>query len=284
MNPSETETLLGCLQPSAAPIAADAICRAAKRRGLTLSEEDVCQLAKSQTIWEHPPRTAKGKTRYWHKSPVEFALTLIQEKLNADSGAITIPSLKARIAKGYRAFVDDALGHAIQEGDLYEFRRGKSRYVCDREPGARELMTPAQLRSLKGAVTTLQQAGRKQLTVDAVLAFMDGGEIPAPSQNGGGAALTEDLLREWYQADLPSRGGLRTMPFAKTWSRLREWSQSQGHAPNLTEFHGLLSSLARHSVVALTPHDEPARLPVEDQELLLENPDGAKLYYYTILN
>ena len=147
-------------------------------------------------------------------------------------------------------------------------------------------MTPAQKRSLEATVKTLQQAGRKQLTVDAVLAFMDGGDVPAAvSQNGGqSAAVTEELLREWYLADLPSRGGLRTMPFAKTWSRLNQWSKSQGSAPNLSEFHELLSNLARQSVVALTPHDEPARLSVEDQELLLENPDGAKLYYYTILN
>ncbi|MEM7012757.1 MAG: hypothetical protein AAF585_14880 [Verrucomicrobiota bacterium] len=212
---------------------------------------------------------------------------MIQEKIGAASGAITIPGLKSKISKGYRPFVDDALGQAIQSGDLHEFRRGNSRYVCDQAPGARELMTPAQMRSLQAAVKTLQQAGQKQLTVDAVLAFMDGGEVPAPSQNGGGGggvALTEDLLREWYLADLPSRGGLRTMPFAKTWSRLSEWSQSQGQSPNLSAFHQLLSELARASIVALTPHDEPARLPVEDQELLLENPDGAKLYYYTILN
>lgn len=287
----KTPSIIGCLQSLDAPAPVSSLQRALKQGGSSISVgktgDAVAKLVRSGQIWEHPPASAKAKTRFWLEPPKEFTLTLIENELDARGRPPTITGLKNRVPKPYRKYVDEVLGEKISAGEFFEFRKGSSRYISKNPPGPRELLSATQLKTLGACVQRLRQSGRNSLTLDGLLKYLGNGSSPVPAA----AETTEKPaapglgdLREWFEADLPSLGGLRTMPFSKTWRRYRDWCAARNQSPSLEAFHGLLRSLARQSAVALTPHDEPARLPSEDQQLLMENPDGSRLYYYTILS
>ncbi|MFT5468061.1 MAG: hypothetical protein ACI8UO_003169 [Verrucomicrobiales bacterium] len=289
-----SSTILGCLQSLDAPAPVSALQRALKEAGesLTLANtrDSIAELVSRSKVWEHTPNSARGKARFWLESPKKFTLTLIQNEMESRGRPMTITGLKNRVAKPYRKYVDEVLGEQIGAGELFEFRKGSAPYISKNHPGPRELLTAAQLKTLGACVQRLRQAGSRKLTLDGLLNYLENGSTPPPSA----PAATEpepteaipDLeeLRAWFQADLPSLGGLRTMPFSKTWLRYSEWSAERNQTPSLDAFHGLLRGLAKKSIVALTPHDEPARLPEADQQLLMNNSDGSRLYYFTIFS
>ena len=281
--------VLDCLNGLERPASASVLQRALKDSGSTIPlpkvQATLDELTASKKAWIHPPLSRNAQPRYWNTSPADYTLTLLQEALAGQEKPVTISQTKERVPKCYRSFVDEALGSEIRAGRLYEFRKGPTRYVSPDSPGPRELLTAAQLKTLKACVDRLRIAGRRRLSLDGLLTYLDNGEPSAPAPaTPVEERPTEALLREWHDKDLPSLGGLRTMPFAKTWPRYAEWSRARNQRPKLEHFHTLLRELASKSIVALTPHDEPGRLSPEDQALLLHNADGAKLYYYTILS
>lgn len=285
------DTVLACLKTLDAPASISAAKSALAARGTSLSKPEILEaigkLVGRGQIWEHPPASSKGSARYWVVPPADFAGNLVLKKVETLGRGRPVPmaSLKAKAPKPYSGYADEARGALIEAGKLFEFRVQGTSYVATREPSVRDFLTPAQLKTLNQCVDRLRDAGRAELTFEALLAFLDGSEpTPEPESRPKFAEPTEQLLGEWFRQDLPSLGGLRTMPFTKTWRRYVEWSQSQNLEPHLEAFHDLLSDMASRSLLALTPHDEPGRLPAEEQLLLLLTPDGSRLYYYTILS
>jgi hypothetical protein len=87
-------------------------------------------------------------------------------------------------------------------------------------------------------------------------------------------------LREWYQKDLPKRGGLSSIPIPWTWSHYESWCSSNNVDPDLGQFQDLLRALGREGKVEFIPHSLTQSVPERESEIALRGPHGEVLYYW----
>jgi hypothetical protein len=95
--------------------------------------------------------------------------------------------------------------------------------------------------------------------------------------------LDEERLLGWYAEDLPRRGGLRSVPIPWTFRRYREWCEARGVRADADLFHRVLEGMAERGRIALTDHDLPASVAVDEASLLRTTREGRLVYYWMAL-
>jgi hypothetical protein len=242
----------------------------------SLFDEAVGNLINAGRLFE----CRQGKVAYLTIQPPWSLAEVKQAILERVSGARRLlmrQELKAALPAEDRGMLKEAVSQLIAEGRLFE----KKKRLTTEPPLPTDFLTETHKNSLRKVLVLLNEHRRNRLAFEALLAFLNG-ELAAPIR-----ALDQDLSEEWlvrwYGEDLPRREGLRSMPIPWTWKRYVRWCEERGMQPNTDRFHQLLKSMAMHSRIALTAHNNPHDLPAEEAAILLKDPEGRTIYYWTVL-
>jgi hypothetical protein len=121
---------------------------------------------------------------------------------------------------------------------------------------------------------------RASISLDELRSFLDGSDVMGVSKAEESGRPSEDLLREWYQKDLPRRGGLTSIPIPWTWGHYELWCLSRKLRPDLVLFQDFMWGLHRAGKVDLIPHSMTQELSARESELSLRSQHGEVLYYW----
>lgn len=250
-------------------------------------EAALAELADAGTLHRHPPAKAGGAPLFHHLPAAEFAAERLREAL-AGEDRLTTRALRKAVGKAYEPFFDEAIASLVAAGRVQPTR----------------FLTARHLTQLTSIIETMNTLRATPLSLTAVLALLDGAPgmsaaqtappapaapavapaaPSAPEAPGLDDSLNESQLIEWYTADLPALGGLRSVPIPWTWKRYEAWCAAQARHPNLERFHRHLLAMASRSVVGLTPHDHEGRLPESEKRVLPMTQSGYHAYYWTVL-
>ena len=222
----------------------------------------------------HHPSSSRTTNAYGREPAQQLVARCLQQKLQA-GGTFTLAQLRAAAPREYKELIAEGIDTLLQSGKLFEKPGGgKTKAYTTTPLPATAVLTPAQRKALQTILTKLNAARRRPLELAELLEFLDG---PAVSTAVAQPALTLEQLKEFYQLDLPARGGLSSMPIPMTWRRY--FSASAGD-PDRDAFEHLLLESAAHGRIELTAHEWPATLAAEDLEAALRRPDGRVLYYW----
>jgi AcrR family transcriptional regulator len=201
----------------------------------------------------------------------------ILERVSGSQRLLTRQELKSALPDEDRGMFTEAVSQLIAEGRLFE----KGKRLTTEPPLPTDFLTETHKNSLRKIVGLLNEHRRDRLAFETLLALLNG-ELAAPTR-ALDQELSEEWLVRWYGEDLPRREGLRSMPIPWTWKHYVRWCEERGMQPNTDRFHQLLKSMAMHSRIALTAHDSPRNLPTEEAAILLKDPKGRTIYYWTVL-
>jgi hypothetical protein len=180
------------------------------------------------------------------------------------------------VPKTYGDLVDEAIGGLISNGKLFE-KPGttKSKKYTTRRPRPTSVLTARQRQSLETIVKGISAHRSHPLTLSELLEFLDG-----PVSRPPAGTLTLDRLEELYRVDLPSRGGLTSMPIPVTWRHYAAAVQAEGNTPNRAEFERVLLQGRGQGRIEMTTHEWPATLSAEEAAAAISQADGRVLYYW----
>jgi hypothetical protein len=257
-------------------------CTQAKRAGHTVSSTEVEQgferWVANGRLFRHPAasRAAKPVHAYGLESPAAFVRQRLQLALDGNT-QLTLVKLRACAPKEYRALVDDAIAVLVRAGQLFAKPGAKAKAYTTTPSPASSLLTAAQRKSLEVLLNKVNTLRPQRLGLDELLAFLDGS---APSATPATPAPTLALLEELYQLDLPTRGGLSSMPIPFTWRRYTQQLATRGAGPDRAAFEQLLLDSAASGRVELIAHEWPATLAPDDLAAAIRQPSGRVLYYW----
>lgn len=238
-------------------------------------EAALVELSDAGVLHRHPPTKAGGAPLFHRLPAEEYAAERLREAL-AGEDRLTARALRKAIGKAYDGFFDEAIAALVAAGHVHPTR----------------FLTARQLTQLTSIIDTMNTMRAVPLSLASVLSLLDGAlgvstaapaTPTAPPDPGPDESLSEAQLMEWYTADLPALGGLRSVPIAWTWKRYETWCTAQARRPNLERFHRHLLAMAARSAVGLTPHDHEGRLPEADTRVLPRTQAGYRAYYWTVL-
>ncbi|MEW5983004.1 MAG: hypothetical protein AB1806_11635, partial [Acidobacteriota bacterium] len=223
------------------------------------------ELTASGDIHRHPPARTGGAPLF-HRHPArDYAASRVRQAISGDA-RLTPTALRRAVGKAYQPFFDEVLAELVAAGHVRPTRFLTARQV-------------SQLTSITGTMNTLRST---PLALASVLALFDGAPATvAPAVLD--QSLSEAQLVQWYAEDLPSLGGLRSVPIPWTWRHYEAWSAARSCRPSLDLFHRHLLAMASRAAVGLTPHDHEGRLPDDEKHVLPLTPAGYRAYYWTIL-
>lgn len=269
------DTLLGALHAKP-KWAESALRRKVGQVYQSLFDEAVGHLINAGRLFEY----RQDKVTYLAVKPPRGLAEVKQAILERILGAqrlLTRQELKAALTAEDRGMFTEAVNRLITEGRLFE----KGKRLTTEPPLPTDFLTETHKNSLRKVLGRLNEHRHNRLDFEALLAFLNGG-LAAPTR-----ALDQDLSEEWlvrwYGEDLPRREGLRSMPIPWTWKHYEKWCEARGVQPNADRFHQLLKGMAMRSQIALTAHNSPRNLSPEEAAILLKDPEGRTIYYWTIL-
>lgn len=262
-------------KPVSASVLRSKLAAKGKRVTQRIVDDGIRRLIDEGRAFEHPPaRAGSLLPTYSTLSPIDFVAARILSHLKK-SGRASWHQTRTKLPKPYHIHYDRAMKMLFKRGDIIEFEHSGRKYVCLPKPEIRQLLTRAQITSLKKNLNVLRNTGREHVTWEGFLEFID----QPPSRP---IPPTEADLRLWHNADLPPGGDL-PVPLPLTYSRYETWCNEGGGHPDLAAFHNLLRTLSKAGRVALTHHNAPGRLPESERRVLMEEKDGRVIYYYEFL-
>ncbi len=285
MLPTDEEITSICeaVKESPTPITARQACNRVfgteKRTQVTICETVLRKLVADGVAFKHPPIRRKSPARYWHKDLVSRVASQIEQIVYLNSDPPTVNHVRSRIGKCDLPWFDEAVGRLINENRLYEITYRRARRLSARVLKADRVLTASDLQFLGNIVTKTAPCRGMTLTVEDVLRFLERGpgaslEGPAP------LTLTESLLKEWYEEELPGLLGATSVPLPRTWNRYNEWCDANGTVPDLSAFHGILRRLAQDKAVELIPHSRSQPIPEGEKKILMKGPRGETIYFW----
>ncbi len=238
---------------------------------LQLSMEDG---EKAGQIFRHPPKHKGNKDRFHVVSALDYTQTKI---LAAVQGAMpTRKQLAEAVPSAYQRFLKKALDGLSAQGRVFRFKKGRYERFSAQKPRPTDLLSATQVNALEACVRIVSQARHQPLTMEALTEFLNGAAEPRQ--------LDEVLLREWYEADLPRRHGISSIPIPWTWKRFVDWSSdvSPGARPSPDAFHEVLHRMADEHSIQLLPHNEINTVDRDEHAILPTTSDGEKAYYWSM--
>lgn len=234
--------------------------------------------------FRHPSgsRSAAPAHAYGRQPPDAFVTERLQEAVRTGT-EFSLTDLRRPVTKAYAGLVDEAIGDLLREGKLFEKPGGgKTKKYTTKPLPPTSVLTAAQRSSLDTTLTKVNAFRAHPLRLIDLLNFLDGPSVDATtgSERSSERALTLELLKELYRLDLPSRGGLTSMPIPMTWRRYAKAVEAEGGAPDRAGFERVLLDSAAAGRIEVTPHEWPATLPAEDVAASIRRPDGRVLYYW----
>ena len=246
--------ILALLEKSDAPYAVSTISqkefKSKSRANLQRVEAALDTLMKSNKVKQFPPQRKNQPPRYLNIDRSVRAT----EQILAFVGKANRPTLagaKHAVTRYNRVSFDKAYGILINEKKIFRLNKGRSVLLFHEPPPPREFLTGRQRTALKEIVARLTPQFGKNLTLDALLDFIDDTATKMEKPVG---QITDEMLKKWYEEDLPELMGDTAMPIPYTWKRYEEWCEESGHRANLKTFHEKLIGLAEKGDIELIPH------------------------------
>ena len=230
-------------------------------------------------VFEFPPERSGYGTRFGTVKPSDSLAERILITVKEAGGRVTLRKVRERLRKWETPFFDEALGKLVRERKLF-YLTVRFKYVLSSPPDPYDYLLPRQVTALKEVLERINRHRKNALSVEDLQAFLNGSSVLETPPRKASARLSENLLREWYQEDLPKRSGLSTIPIPWTWSHYDSWCRSNKVTPDLGQFQDLLRALGREGKVEFIPHSQTQSIPERESEIALRGPHGEVLYYW----
>ena len=224
----------------------------------------------------------KGRTTYL-TTEAPRSLPEIQKAL-LDTLATTTPcpesKLKGTLSTREQGRFIEAVDGLLKGKGIFPRTVGRAKWFTITPPAPCSFLSAAQKTALGKILKTVNDHRQPLLSLESLLAILDGSEVPA-NKTALDADLSEDMLVRWHTEDL-SRAGRPTIPIPWTLEHYQSWCEKRGVRPDLDLFHDTLAAMARSRRIMLSPHEYPSSLPSDEAALMRRDPNGRLLYYWTI--
>ncbi len=237
------------------------------------------ELKVSGDAFEFPPERIGREPRFGSTSPVEVLAARIVGKVREAGGRVTVRQARESLPKWGKGYFDQCIGKLVKEGRLF-YLTVRFKYILLSQPTPFDHLLPRQVTALKEILERVNRFRKRRLPLEELQAFLNGSDavkVSTPEESG---LPSEDLLRGWYQKDLPKRGGITSIPIWWTWGHYESWCLSNNMRPDLVQFHDLMRSLHRTGKIDLIPHSRTQEIPAREVELSLRGQYGEVLYYW----
>lgn len=261
------------------PLTAKGVARAALgssgRKAVGEVEQILESLQQSGQLHKYPPRQEGGVVRFSSVPPVEWVRGRILGKVKDGGGRVTQNQVRDHLHKWERSLYDDAVGGLIRDGKLHYLTVRHKRLVSF-SPTPFDYLLERQVTALKEILERINRRRAKPLSLGELKSFLDGSSTAA----GESGELTEEMLRAWYDEDVPRLGGVTSVPIPWTWEHYESWCKEHDFRADVNRFHGLLRSLFQAGKIELIPHSRTHETPLREAELALSGQGGELLYYW----
>jgi hypothetical protein len=254
-------------------------CGSTSPKSIGTIESILEELLARGSVFEFPPERSGYGARFWWLNPVDWLAERILSTVKESGGRVTLRKLRESLRKWETRYFDEALGRLVRERKLF-YLTVRFKYVLSYPPNPYDYLLPRQVTALKEVLERINRYRKNTLSVEDLRAFLNGSTVPETSPIKASARLSEDLLREWYNKDLPKRGGPSSIPIAWTWSHYESWCRSRKVDPDLGYFQDFLRSLGREGKVEFIPHSLTQSIPERESEISLRGHHGEVLYYW----
>jgi hypothetical protein len=237
------------------------------------------ELVTAGRVFEFPPERSGHGTRFGCVTPTNWVAERILKTVKAARGRVTLRQARDGLRKWESAYFDKALGELVADKKLF-YLTVRFKYVLSSPPDPFDHLLPRQVSALREIVARINQHRKNVLTMEDLRAFLNGYTVTDIMPTRASDMPTEDLLREWYQEDLPKRGGLASMPIPWTWIHYDSWCRSHEMTPSIKQFQDLLRRLHQAGKIDFISHSMTQNLPERESELSLRGHHGEVLYYW----
>lgn len=237
------------------------------------------ELIAQGTAFEYPPERSGYGARFWCVNPTDRLAERIMAEVAQADGRLTLRRLRAGLKKWEIPYFDQVLGNLLREKKLF-YLTMRFKYVLSSPPDPYDHLLPRQITALREILERINRHRKNALTLEEARDILNGRsstEIAPPQATG---IPTEDLLREWYNRDLPKRAGLASIPIPWTWTHYESWCTSNKARPDLQRFQEILRSLHRAGRIELIAHSMTQSLPERESEISPRGPHGEVWYYW----
>lgn len=279
----QREAILKLLRDSDVPLTvkqvASTVSGSASRKNQAVVRTVLDELKASGDAFEFPPERSDREPRFGATSPVEWLTARIVGKIREAGGRVTVRQARESLPKWGQGYFDQCVGKLVKEGRLF-YLTVRYKYVLLSQPTPFDHLLPRQVTALKEILERVNRFRTSRLPLEELRAFLDGSDSVKVSNAEKSGQPSEELLREWYQRDLPRRGGITSIPIWWTWGHYESWCLSKNMRPDLVRFHDLMRSLHRAGKIDLIPHSMTQEISAREVELSLRGQYGEVLYYW----
>ncbi len=279
----EIKAIREAVETAAAPMTASEVCKKVvggkKRSSISLCETALKDLVEQGTAFEHSPIRSGYPARYWHKDGVSRVVAQI-ERIVADApDPPTISQVKAKIAKADLLWFDEAVGRLINQSRLFEVSLKRARRLLCHRPKPENLLSETDIRDLNRVIRKTESCRQTDVKLHEILRFLEtgSGEVPTGPRS---PTLTESLLRQWYDEELPALRGATSVPLPSTWDRYKKWCVEKGAEPDLSALHDILQQLSQDGIVELVPHSRSHPIHESEHPVLMKGSHGETIYFW----
>lgn len=277
------KSIVELLRSSDVPLSAKQVAQTGfgwtSRKDIENVTEILNQLKTSGDAFEFPPARIGSAVRFGPVPPADWVGMKIAGMVKEEGGRLTITQVRAGLRKWETTYFDEAIGKLIEAGQLF-YLTVQFKYLVSSPPAPFDHLLPRQVTALKEILERVNRHRGRALTLDDFRALVNGADATEGSRVEESGRPTEDLLRQWYQKDLPRRGGLSSIPIPWTWAHYESWCLVNRLRPDLVTFQDFMWSLYRAGKVEFIPHSMTQELSEAEAKLSLRSRHGEILYYW----
>jgi len=237
------------------------------------------ELSAAGRTFEFPPQKEGFSKRFGVAPPLEFICGRILSLVEDSGGRITQQGARAALKKWEREYYDQAIGKLAREKKLF-YLTVRYKFLVSEPPTPFDHLLPRQVTALREILERINRHRKTALTIEELKTFLNVYDLVKVLPGAVSEKLSEDLLREWYNNDLPRRGGLASVPIPWTWSHYESWCISNKTKPDLGKFQDFMLHLHRAGKIELIAHSMTQSLPDRESEIALKGQHGEVLYYW----
>jgi hypothetical protein len=183
------------------------------------------------------------------------------------------------LCKWEKPYFDEAMGRLVTDRRLF-YLTVNYKYVMSSPPEPYDYLLPRQITALRETLERINRHRKNALTIEDLRTFLNESSSEGIPSVQVSREPSRDLLLEWYQKDLPRRGGLASIPVPWTWSHYESWCISHNTKPDPAKFHDFLWHLHRAGEIEFIAHSMTQGLSDRESELSLKGPHGEVFFYW----
>ena len=276
------EILQTAQEPRTAAQLAKALSGKVAPKAVTAALLQLAQAGKIQAL------TLGKSTAYTSRPPLDLCAEALALRLPLVKEATPPAKLKAVLPKALQPWFDEALGRLVVFGLAYWMPTGKARLVLPRPVRPSDLISSPALNQLKKMLAEANRYRREPRRLEDLLAWLDAADpstavaTPGPKPVAAAQAPTNELLHQWYKADL-AKSSTSMIPIPHTWKHYQAWASSHGQQADVSAFRQALEGLYNAGTAILEPHERPQSLPEEERRLQVPMSLGPPGYYWSLM-